>query len=95
MGACCGTLTAAVIAFSGPLVLLLSGYGVDPATFGVEIKRVVDSVTGQESLSVPDPVSFQWIGPVALLVNIVTGTVVSLILSRRKMKGTDKASANS
>ncbi len=29
-----------------------------------------------------DPISFQWTGPVALLVNIIVGTVVSFILSR-------------
>lgn len=30
-----------------------------------------------------DPISFQWTGPVALLVNIIVGTSVSYVLSRR------------
>jgi len=33
-----------------------------------------------------DPVRFTWIGPAALLVNIVVGTVISLILRRRRSK---------
>ena len=57
VGAACGTITAALIAFSGPL------FGMDPET-GL------------------DPVSFMWIGPAALLVNIITGCAASLILGR-------------
>jgi len=30
-----------------------------------------------------DPISFQWIGPASLAVNLITGTVASLVLSRR------------
>lgn len=52
-GAVCGTITAALIAFSGPI------FGMDPTT-GL------------------DPISFQWISPAAVLVNIVVGCVVSL-----------------
>ena len=57
VGAACGTITAALIAFSGPL------FGMDPET-GL------------------DPVSFMWIGPAALLVNIITGCAAALILGR-------------
>ena len=57
VGAACGTATAVLIAFSGPI------FGMDPET-GL------------------DPVSFMWIGPVALLVNIGTGTAACLVLRR-------------
>jgi SSS family solute:Na+ symporter len=57
VGAVCGTTTAVLIAFSGPI------FGMNPET-GL------------------DPVSFMWISPAALVVNLVTGTVVSLLLPR-------------
>ena len=59
VGAVCGTTTAALIAFSGPI------FGMDPTT-GL------------------DPVSFMWIGPTALLVNLASGTLASLLLRRYK-----------
>ena len=80
-GAIFGTLTAALIAFSGPLVVLLADYGVDPATFGVKITP--DEVDGELILTAQDPISFQWIGPVALLVNVAVGTLVSLLLPEK------------
>ena len=61
IGAICGTITAVLIAFSGPIF----GY-----------------VPGTES---QDPVSFQWIAPAAIIVNLVTGCLGSL-LSPRKIK---------
>ncbi|MCA9429933.1 MAG: sodium-coupled permease, partial [Candidatus Omnitrophica bacterium] len=54
----CGTTTAILIAFSGPI------FGYNP-------------VTGY------DPVSFQWIAPSALTVNITVGLIVSRILSKK------------
>ena len=57
VGAVCGTATAALTAFSGPI------FGLDPDT-GL------------------DPVSFMWIGPAALLVNLSSGTLVCLLLRR-------------
>ena len=54
IGAICGTATAVLIAFSGPI------FGVDPES-GL------------------DPVSFQWIGPAAILVNVVMGVIASLL----------------
>ena len=59
VGAVCGTATAVLIAFSGPI------FGMDPHT-GL------------------DPISFMWIGPTALLVNLASGTLVSLGLQRKK-----------
>jgi SSS family solute:Na+ symporter len=83
MGAVFGTATAAAIAFSGPLVVLLnSWFGVDPAWFGVQLVSMTDPVTGRQYWMADDPVSFQWIGPVAFLVNITVGTLVSYALPR-------------
>lgn len=59
IGTICGTATAALIAFSGPI-------------FGF--------VPGTQDL---DPISFQWIAPVAIVVDIATGTVGSLVFPRR------------
>jgi SSS family solute:Na+ symporter len=58
IGAICGTATAVLIAFSGPI-------------FGF--------VPGTDDL---DPISFQWISPAAITVNIVTGCVGSLLFPR-------------
>ena len=70
-----GTMTAAVIAFSGPLVtLLLVLFDIPVETFGVTMRDGVAE----------DPISFQWISPVALAVNLATGTLLSLLLSRSK-----------
>ena len=101
LGAISGVVTAALIAFSGPIVTLLARFGVDPGIFGVALAPDTDSfvVTLLAKAGVDpglfgvkmvagDPVSFQWIGPAALVVNIVVGTLVSYIISRR---GTDAA----
>ena len=69
IGAFFGTITAALIAFSGPLVcLLFTQFGVDPATFGVELITKSDPATGEtwKIVKGDDPISFQYIGPVAL-----------------------------
>lgn len=58
IGAICGTATAVLIAFSGPIF----GY-----------------VPGTDQL---DPISFQWIAPAAITVNIVTGCIGSLLFPR-------------
>jgi len=80
VGAFFGTATAAVIAFSGPLVTLLANqFGVDPQLFNVEI----DEVTGMA----PDPISFQWIAPAAVTANIVAGMLASLLLGGTKKAG--------
>jgi len=85
IGAICGTLTAATIAFSGPLAYFLYiHFDVDPATFGVEIITKTDAATGEQWKTAEDPISFQWIGPVALLVNITVGTIACWLLSRTK-----------
>lgn len=60
IGAVCGTTTAVLIAFSGPIF----GY-----------------VPGTEDLN---PISFQWIAPAAIMVNIATGCIGSLLLPRNR-----------
>ena len=78
-----GIITAVVIAFSGPLVTWLHlHWGIRSETFGVSLQEKLDEATGEISLLAPDPISFQWIGPAALLVIIVTGVGLSWILSR-------------
>jgi len=83
-GTICGVLMGAIVAFSGPLVTLLDlQFGIPAATFGVELLARVDSVTGVESVIAEDPISFQWIAPLALLVDVVVGLAVSWGLSKR------------
>jgi hypothetical protein len=83
-GTICGVLMGAIVAFSGPLVTLLDlQFGIPAATFGVELLARVDSVTGVESVIAEDPISFQWIAPLALLVDVVVGLLVSWGLSKR------------
>ncbi|MEQ9406452.1 MAG: sodium-coupled permease [Fuerstiella sp.] len=105
IGTVCGASIGAMIAFSGPLVVLLhTQFGFDPATFGVELMTRIDPETGAEyfasavrelnpetgqlALTPRDPVSFQWIGPVSLIVNLVVGTVLSAVLNRGKANTT-------
>jgi SSS family solute:Na+ symporter len=81
-GAIAGTGTAAIIAFSGPLVVLLDSWGINPATFGATIETKTDPVTGAVSRFADDPISFQWIAPLAIAANLGVGCVVSLLLPR-------------
>jgi hypothetical protein len=82
VGAICSAVTAALIAFSGPFVTLLWKLGVDPATFNVKLIPQTDPATGRQWMMAEDPISFQWVGPVALVVNIAVGTLISWVLSR-------------
>ncbi len=87
LGAICGVTTAACIAFSGPLAgLLVNRFGVDPWHFGVPPQSVTDLSTGVPWVVIPDPISFQWIAPVALAVNLGVGTVFSLLLPSAKRR---------
>lgn len=85
IGTLCGTLVAAAIAFSGPLVLAMHLLlDVDPATFGTSLIETLDETSGETTLSCPDPISFQWIAPVAITVDIVTGLIGSLLFPRKQ-----------
>ena len=73
-GVISGTATAVVIAFSGPLAyLLFDQFGIQPEVFGTEFIQITDKVTGEIRTSCNDPISFQWISPMALAVNIAVG----------------------
>ena len=77
-------MTATVIAFSGPLVLTLHlQFGIDPVALGSTLVETLDKKTGVTILSCRDPISFQWIAPAAITVDIVTGMVASLLFPRR------------
>jgi len=85
IGSLCAIAVSMVMAFSGALVVFLADhYQIDPATFGTEIVTSIDPTTNFEIRSAADPISFQWIGPVALAVNLGVGIAVSWILSRGK-----------
>jgi len=77
-GAICGITVAAIIGFSGPLVTLLATrFEIDPGLFGVELITTVDKATGLSSTSAADPISFLWMAPVSLMVNVSVGLLVS------------------
>ena len=114
IGAICGTATALIIAFSGPLVVYLAAnHGLPVERLGVTTATtIVDGETGEEKIvpidaetAVPgqsiktafyqveensgvshlvyrDPISFQWIGPLALLVDIVVGLSACWVVNR-------------
>jgi len=85
IGAIFGTITAITIAFCGPFALALHLYcDVAPATLGTVLEKTTDPDTGELILSCPDPVSYQWIAPAALTVDIVTGLIGSLLFPRRQ-----------
>ena len=73
----CGTTAAVCVAFSGPLVVLLVDvFGIDPGIFNVELISKTDPATGRSwMVTAKDPISFQWISPVALVVTILIGWI--------------------
>jgi SSS family solute:Na+ symporter len=80
-----GVSVTAAVAFSGPLVLWLhDAFQVDPAVFGTELITGTDPKTGLPTRVVPDPISFQWIQLVALVVTIGVGWSLSQVLPNRK-----------
>ena len=62
IGTICSTMTAALIAFSGPIFGFVAG--------------TVDQ----------DPISFQWIAPTAITVNLITGCLGSLVFPQRRLE---------
>ena len=71
----CGTTAAFCVAFSGPLVVLLVNVlGIDPGLFNVELITKTDPASGHSwTVTNKDPISFQWISPVALVVTLGIG----------------------
>ena len=90
-GAIVGVLVAGVIAFSGPLVYGLHlAFDIDLATFNVIEITQTDKATKEQWLTAEDPISFQWIAPVAFAVNITVGYLVSRMCQPSE---TDKVAA--
>ncbi len=84
-GTICGTVVAGMIAFSGPLVTLLDlKFGIPVETFGVELHTTIDAATGAKQTMADDPVSFQWIGPAGLLVDLVVGLLISWFIVQQR-----------
>ncbi|WP_417851274.1 sodium:solute symporter family transporter [Thalassoglobus sp.] len=89
IGAICGTATAVLVAFSGPIVFALYlWFDIDPAIFGTEVVELLNKETGEMERSVPDPISFQWISLAAISVNIVTGCIASKMFPKSKTPST-------
>lgn len=83
LGALTGVITAAVIAFSGPLFgVLINHFGVRPDLFGTAVAVVTDPLSGVSRHVADDPISFQWIAPIALVANLGVGTAISWWASR-------------
>ena len=94
----CGTSVAAFIAFSSTSIIFLAGWFPSvPGLFGVELITVydpeigevlataiaeIDPETGIERLVQRAPISFQWVGLASLAVNLVTGSIASLLINR-------------
>ncbi len=79
-----GVAVTVAVAFSGPLVLWLhDAFQIDPAVFGTELVAGTDPGTGLPTRSVPDPISFQWIQLVALVVTIGVGWLLCHVLPNR------------
>jgi SSS family solute:Na+ symporter len=76
---------ACSIAFSGPLVYFLhTRFGIDPAALNSALKTQVDAATGETWNTCEDPVSFQWIAPIALLTSILVGLAATRLFPPRK-----------
>ncbi|PCI08226.1 MAG: sodium-coupled permease [Gammaproteobacteria bacterium] len=69
-------IVAALIAFSGPLVYFLHTYfGIEPISLNSAFIIKTDAATGETWTTCEDPISFQWIGPIALLTSITVGLI--------------------
>ena len=101
----CGTSVAAFIAFSSTSIIFLAGWFPSvPGLFGVELITVydpeigevlataiaeIDPETGIERLVQRAPISFQWVGLASLAVNLVTGSIASLLINRLSPRNND------
>ena len=98
VGWICGTSVAAFIAFSSSSIIFLAGWFPSvPGFFGVELITIydpeigevlataiaeIDPETGISRLVQRAPISFQWVGLASLAVNLVTGSIASLLINR-------------
>ena len=87
IGAVVGTMVAACISFSGPLVYYLhTHFGIDPAIFDVKIIEATNAATGLSYSTCEDPISFQYIGPVSLVAGIGAGALAGWIWPRHDQR---------
>ena len=108
----CGTAVAAFVAFSSSGVIWLAEwFPTAPALFGVELTthfdseigeviltavREIDPETGKAELVPRAPISFQWVGLASLAVNLVTGSLASLLINwRHPLKKNDPRNSTS
>ena len=79
-GTLVGIAVAGMISFSGPIAWYLhTQFDVALATM-----RVIPIELADGTISCTDPISFQWIGPVALTANLIVGTLVSRVTNPAK-----------
>ena len=77
-----GSVVAILIAFSGKLCYLLSViFEFDPAYLGAPLETKMDALTGIPYEACVDPISFQWIGPFALVANLAVGITLNYLLT--------------
>lgn len=76
------------------MLYLADHFQIDPGTFGTAIVTRIDPDTQENIRTAADPISFQWIGPVALLVNIVVGCALSWVLTRGKVPASHDSATN-
>ena len=78
------------------MTLLVNTFGWDPYQFRVAVTEILSddkkSVIGH---AVADPVSFQWIAPLAVIVNVGVGSLVSLLTGGAKPAATLLANTDS
>jgi SSS family solute:Na+ symporter len=88
LGFAASTAVGALVAFSGPLVTMgVTKWGWHASTFGIEMITTVDPATGRSTTFAPDPISFQWISTISLVVNLLVGWVASVATAGRRVGG--------
>lgn len=97
IGVWCGTIAgvsvAAAIAFSGPLVYGLHLlFDIDLAVFNVKEILHTDAATGDKWWTAEDPISFQWMAPIAFATDIAVGYLVCRLVGRKAETQTERSS---
>ena len=84
-GTIVGIITATLVAFGGQMChALYLNYGFNPGVVGSEVVSRTDALTGIPYEICTDPISFQWIGPIALVANLAVGTIINHMLGSKR-----------
>ena len=84
IGVALGMSSGVLIAFSGPLVYrLYIQSGVNPHLFNVDAITEFNPANGVEFKTCEDPISFQWIGPISLIVGLSSDRMANLVFPHR------------